>query len=177
MDPPNKKSSQSRQFSLQALGVGRHEQFKTEDAIQEVLFHIAVPGSLLPGKFLIDVLDDKVRESGRAGGRVEDERAFVGQTFRAVEPGPQQVVDGADDVADRGFGRGKDTAELHPPAQPPETRFCAAGRAPPARRMQKPPVPGRLPRTRPSVLLVRQSRRESPRPTPEAARARGYESL
>src|ERR1019366_5355117 len=64
----------------------------------------------------------------------------------------------------------------HPPAQPPETRFCAAGRARPVRRMQKPPVPCRLPRTRPSVLTVQQSRRESPRLPPEAARARGYES-
>ena len=65
---------------------------------------------------------------------------------------------------------------LHPPAQPPETRSCAAARARPARRMQKPPAPCRLPRTRPSMLPVRQSRREPSRLPPASARAAGYES-
>jgi len=93
-------------------GIGGHEQFEAEQARQEMAADIAVPHAALTLERLLDTLDGEVQEGARAGGRVEDEGVFVGQSPGTVEAGLEQPVERADDVADDGFGGVEDAAHV-----------------------------------------------------------------
>ncbi len=84
--------------------VGGRQQLEAEDAADQVPGDVIVPCPRISGEIAADVLDDERQEGASADGRVEDQRVFVRQTVGAIEPRLQEVVDGADDVADHWLG-------------------------------------------------------------------------
>ena len=93
-------------------GIRSHQQLEAKDAVQQVLGNVTIPRAGLFSERLMNLVDDEVKERGGTGSWIEDQRVFVGQTFRAIEAVFQQMVNGADDVADDRFGRVINAAHL-----------------------------------------------------------------
>ena len=77
-----------------------------------MLLNVGVPDAFLPGGPLANKLYDEVVKGRRASRGVKDERFLVGETFRAVEAGLQEMVNRAHDIADDRLRRVSDAAHV-----------------------------------------------------------------